>query len=281
MSQSRTPKRPLKTELRHRINAGRVAVRHQISLFKRLFGKVSMEWKSDDTRVTFADYAISEKMIAELRTDFPEDDFCSEEGNADDEVQRLQAEFAWVLDPIDGTNNFYFGLPMCAISLGLLRHGQPVYGFVYDFSRDKLIEGGPGQPLLDGAKPCQPSTEPFTHQSLCAVHFPLEASQLRALVPLLERQRIRCLGSSALNLAWSAIGKLDGCVDFKVHVWDIAAAVALLMAGEGKITYLSENPFPLNTFRTNAAPIQFYAGSKPFCTYVHAHCGRLDGLRST
>ena len=64
---SRQAQAELDTKLRHRINAGRVAVRNQIAFFGRQFGEVTSEWKEDDTRVTFADFAISEKLFAELR----------------------------------------------------------------------------------------------------------------------------------------------------------------------------------------------------------------------
>ena len=61
-------------QLRHRINAGRVAVKAQTAFFGRQFGQVASEWKADDTRVTFADFAISENVFAALRRDFAEDD---------------------------------------------------------------------------------------------------------------------------------------------------------------------------------------------------------------
>ena len=100
--------------MRHRINAAREAVRDQIAFFGRQFGQVVSEWKEDDTRVTFADFAISEKLFAELRRDFPQDDYCSEEASPLDEVSELSARYAWVIDPIDGTNNYALGFPVCA-----------------------------------------------------------------------------------------------------------------------------------------------------------------------
>ena len=127
--------------LRHRINAGRVAVRDQIAFFGRQFGQVASEWKEDDTRVTFADFAISEKLFAALRRDFAGDDFCSEESSPLDEELVLDADFGWMVDPVDGTNNYALGFPICAISLALLHRGTPVYGF-YDHSTGFLYEVG-------------------------------------------------------------------------------------------------------------------------------------------
>ena len=60
----------------------------------------------------------------------------------DEALIHLKNDFAWVIDPIDGTNNFALGFPLCAISLALLYRGTPIYGFVYDYSTQSLIEGG-------------------------------------------------------------------------------------------------------------------------------------------
>ena len=125
----------MQNAFRHRINAARVAISDQVDFFISQFGDVASEWKADDSRVTFADFAISEKTIAALRASFPEDDYCSEESGNPGEVQELKARYAWVIDPIDGTDNYALAMPMCAISLALLRDGEPVYGFLYDLNK--------------------------------------------------------------------------------------------------------------------------------------------------
>ena len=77
-SLSRQAKLKLDVEIRHRINAGRVAIKDQIVFFRRHFGHVSSDWKADASRVTFADIAISENLFASLNKDFSDDDYCSE-----------------------------------------------------------------------------------------------------------------------------------------------------------------------------------------------------------
>ena len=78
---NRQAKAQLDHQIRHRINAGRVAVRDQLGFFWRQFGEVSSEWNEDDTRVTFADFALSEQLFAKLRRDFTEDVYCSGEAS--------------------------------------------------------------------------------------------------------------------------------------------------------------------------------------------------------
>ena len=254
--------------LRHRVNAARVAVKNQLSFFARQFGQVPSEWKEDETRVTFADFAISERILAELRNIFPGDDFCSEESNPLDDSMPLEARYAWVLDPIDGTNNYALGIPFCGISLALLKRGEPVYGLIHDFARGRLIEGGPGHGLFDGGRrvPPLPPDRPFDPKTgVVGMHFPLPEERCAQLRPLLTAYRVRSLGSGALNFAYAALGLLDGCADYKVKVWDIAAAYALARAAGLEFHPLGRTVFPLKTFHQRAPSTPYIAGSAAFC----------------
>ena len=253
---------PFDVKLRHRINAGRVAVNAQRDFFKRYFGQVDSEWKEDDTRVTFADFAISENLSLALRGDFPEDVCCSEEAGPQDEVLILRSEFAWVVDPIDGTNNYALGFPICAISLGLLYKGTPVYGFVYDYSTDSLLEGGPGFGVLREQKKLNRAADT---QMTVGLHFPIDEELLERLKPLMARHRVRCIGSSALNAVLVATGYLTGIVDTKVKVWDIAAAHAICAGAGIEFKFLEKSPFPLEEFHLEMGVCPYFAGSELFC----------------
>jgi len=267
-------KSTLERAVRHRINAGRVALNNQVGFFTDHLGAVASEWKEDDTRVTFADYAISEKLFAELAASFPNDHFFSEESNPTDGVVELASPFAWILDPIDGTHNYYLGIPSCAISLALLYKGTPIYGYVYDLSRRRLIQGGPQYGLQDGcerAKVVAGELDP--RHSTIALHFPMQQGQLDTLQPILATYRVRCSGSAALNIAFSAIGKLVGTIDYKVKVWDIAAGYALVLAGGGEFRFIEEPVFPLQRFSVSADFTPFYAGSQAFVAQMHALSG--------
>ncbi|MFP6900205.1 MAG: hypothetical protein VCA36_04645, partial [Opitutales bacterium] len=82
--------------LRERIVAGRPAVLAEVAFFRDNFGKAVTEWKSDGTRVTNVDIAISKNIFRTLSASFPEDDFCSEESEDATASRPLSAEFAWV-----------------------------------------------------------------------------------------------------------------------------------------------------------------------------------------
>lgn len=261
---SRQARAQLESRLRHRINAGRVAVRDQLDFFARQFGEVSSEWKEDDTRVTFADFAISEKIFADLRRNFPEDDYCSEESSPMDEQFELEAQFAWVVDPIDGTNNYALGFSFCAISLALLMNGEPVYGFIYDHSAEALIEGGPGYGLFKNQKKVSRDEKAAEAQTMIGMHFPMSPEQIAPISLLLNRYRVRCFGSAALTAAYVATGYLTGVIDYRVKVWDFAASYALCRAVGIEWRFIGESPFPLKTFHPSIDFSPFYAGSESF-----------------
>ena len=261
---SRQAKERFRKELRHRVNAGRVAVRNQVPFFRRQFGQVTSEWKEDDTRVTFADFAISEKVFAELRRDFAGDAFCSEEASPADESIDIGGDFAWVIDPIDGTNNYALGFPVCAMSLGLLHGGEPVYGFVYDHAADVLYEGGPGFGVFRDRRKLGAVARRTNEQTVIGLHFPMERHAIRALAGLMERYRVRSLGSAALTACYVATGYLSGVIDFRVKVWDIAAGHALIRGAGLGVDFLESAPFPMRKFHPLAPRCPYAAGDERF-----------------
>jgi myo-inositol-1(or 4)-monophosphatase len=251
--------------LKHRVNAARVAVRSQVEFFNKLRGQVASDWKADETRVTFADFAISEKILTELGRDFPGDQFLSEESVLPDEKVSVESRYLWILDPIDGTNNYALGMPSCAISLALLKDGDPVYGFIYDGSSDQMLEGGPGKGIrIDGRKYSPPQRDFDRKSGIVAVHFPLHGGRSGMLTELLEGYRLRSLGSAALHLAYVALGRIDGSLDEKVQIWDIAAAICLLLAAGMEIRFLDASPFPLQSFQMKGPSLRYFAGTPEF-----------------
>ena len=252
-------------KLRHRINAGRAAVNAQKAFLRRQFGQVTSDWKADSTRVTFADFAISENICTELRRHFPEDVYCSEEANPQDEVLSLtDTKFAWVIDPIDGTNNYALGFPICAISLALLCEGVPIYGFIYDYSIDALLEGGPGMPVLSNQKKLDIVHESSDMQVMFGIHFPMTVELLEKLKPLLTKYRVRSVGSSALSAVYVGTGYLSGFLDSRCKVWDIAAACAICAGAGVEFEFLEVDPFPLKSFHSQMEFCPFFAARKPF-----------------
>lgn len=251
-----------------RIDAGKAAVLAQTEFMHREFGRVKSEWKYDGSRVTAADLAISANIFKELAAQFPEDHFFSEELAETDQLTPLTQRFAWVLDPIDGTNNYATGIPYCAISLALLENGVPVYGIVYDMARRVLIHGGPGFGVWDGDHQARVKTAAPDAQSMLGFHSPHDKAFAHHATALVENFKLRGLGSSTLHLAYVAIGLFDATVDHNVRIWDIAAAVPLVWAGGGEVQFLNGEQFPMKVFNLKMQRIQFVAGNTAACAVL-------------
>lgn len=253
------------TELDSRIEVAQKVVMAHTELMHREFGRAKSNWKEDGTRVTPVDIAISEGISRALLSAFPADQFFSEELPYAGGATEVTSRFCWVLDPIDGTNNFALGIVHCAIALALLENGVPVYGLVYDMSRKRLIQGGPGYGVCDGDTLAKVKTDPITGQSLLGFHSPFERKHAHQAERLIEEFKIRGLGSSTLHLAYVAIGVLDGVVDHNVKIWDIAAAIPLVWAGGGETRFLSGALFPMRKFDLKMPRIFYIGGSKAMC----------------
>jgi myo-inositol-1(or 4)-monophosphatase len=256
---------PFPPDTLHRISHARQAVLAQTELLHREFGRTKSEWKSDGTRVTAVDLAISQGIMKSVLDVFPCDQFFSEELSDPGAPIPVTAPYSWVLDPIDGTNNYALGIAYCSIGLALLKDGMPVYGFVYDMSRRKLIHGGPGVGVIDGDQSTRVRTEPLSSQALIGFHSPYDRSFGVQAQRIVESYKIRGLGSSTLHLAYVAAGILDGVVDHNVKLWDIASAVPLVWAAGGETRFLNGDPFPMRAFDLRMKRIFYVAGSTRTC----------------
>jgi myo-inositol-1(or 4)-monophosphatase len=250
--------------LRSRILAGQKAVLGQVGYFRENFGKAESRWKGDGTRVTVVDETISREIFTNLTKDFSEDDFCSEENDSDFVLRDLHAEFAWVLDPVDGTNNYAVGIPECGISLGLLREGMPVYGFIYDNGRDLLLQGGPGFGAVEGDSPIRAATDLVNEKLTFCMHFPIPSEAQDKLKEALTIWRIRCPGSAAVGLANVAAGRLDGCIEYRSKPWDCAAGHPICRGAGADFHFLEEACFPMKSFSTSMPSFPFRVGSQLF-----------------
>lgn len=260
-------------ELTERAAAARAAVLAQTDLLHREFGRAASQWKADGTRVTATDVAISENIFRDLAARFPHDQYFSEEAVMTAGPERRTARFAWVLDPIDGTNNFALGLPHCAIALALLQDGRPVYGVVYDHAGRQLIHGGPGFGVHCGEREGRVRATPLDAQSLIGFHSPYDRKYAPHAAVITANFKVRGLGTSTMHLAYVAAGLLDGVVDHNVKVWDIAAAVPLVEAAGGRVEFITPTPFPLEEFDLGMSRIFYVAGGTAGCAQLRQVLG--------
>ena len=195
--------------------------------------------------VSAADHRAEEILVAELHRARPRFGFLLEEGSAiagDDSSNR------WIVDPLDGTTNFLHGIPHFAISIALERDGKPYAGVIYDPVRDELFwaENGTGAFLND--KRLRVSARRTLPSALIATGMPFRArARHPGHVAVLDRvwgetAGVRRFGSAALDLAYVAAGRFDGCWEVALSPWDIAAGIVIVREAGGIVTEVAGGP---------------------------------------
>lgn len=217
---------------------------------------VATEYKGDVDLVTEADRA-SEKLITErLTAAFPEHGIYGEEGAR----QRIESEYRWYVDPLDGTTNFAHGFPVFCVSLGLERRakghadeeGELVAGVIYDPMREEVFAAERGRGAWLNGRRVQVSGTAHLAESLLATGFP---SRKRHVSPnihfyqeiTLRSHGVRRAGSAALDLAYTACGRLEGFWEFHLNPWDTAAGVLLVTEAGGTVTRFDGTAFRLDS----------------------------------
>jgi myo-inositol-1(or 4)-monophosphatase len=225
--------------------AAAAAARSAAELVSATYGRPDPvgEKSSPTDVVTETDLRAEEHIRARLRETTPEAGILGEEGETTAPRARLQ----WVIDPLDGTVNFLYGVPLFAVSIAAALDGEIVAGAVIDVLRGELFSAHlGGGARLDGA-PIAVSGCTLLPRALVATGFSYQA-QLRDLQGevahrVLARARdLRCFGSAALELCWVACARVDAYFQRDTEIWDRAAG-ALIAAEAGARTEL---PCPEN-----------------------------------
>lgn len=194
--------------------------------------------------VTEADHA-SEKAIFEIiKADFPDHFILSEEAG---EI-KMDSEYKWIIDPIDGTINFANAIPICCVSIGLEHNGKLIMGAVYNPLMNEFFfaEMGAGATLND--KKIRVSNKSDMLKSCLVTGFPYtyldsKNSPLEVFERLIRKGvAVRRLGSAALDLCWTAAGRFEGFYEHSLNAWDSAAGVVILEEAGGKVTGFNGKP---------------------------------------
>jgi myo-inositol-1(or 4)-monophosphatase len=178
--------------------------------------------------VSEADHA-AERLIRErLQAARPDDGVLGEEGGDHAGTSGVR----WVVDPLDGTVNFLFGIPQWAVSIACEDADGALAGVVYDPLRDELFSAErDGVPMLDGS-PISASTRTDLSTALVGTGFGYDAEVRRAQAEVVARllpdvRDIRRFGSAAVDLAWTACGRLDAYYEHGLNAWDLAAGALI------------------------------------------------------
>lgn len=191
--------------------------------------------------VSYVDFTAEAKLTEACESLIPGSGFIREEGGD----LRADAEYRWIIDPLDGTTNFIQDIPAYCISLALQHREETVLGIVYDIPREEYFLAERGGGATRNGEPIRVSSCADRADALLATGFPYIKNgsfgdYLTVVQKVLVSTRgVRRFGSAALDLAWVACGRLDGYFEMGLNAWDVAAAELLLREAGGQVSDFS------------------------------------------
>ncbi|MFN0013334.1 MAG: inositol monophosphatase family protein [Saprospiraceae bacterium] len=189
--------------------------------------------------VSYVDRTAEEMLVERLGKLLPEAAFITEEETVE---QQMSADLCWIIDPLDGTTNYLYGLPHYSISVGLRSGGELLSGIVHHVPNNELFFAWRGGGAWCNDRPIRVSQRDTMRQALVATGFPYHNfsrvdSWLRVLRTLLaEGRAVRRYGSAALDLAYVACGRFDIFFEYGLNAWDVAGGALLVQEAGGRVS---------------------------------------------
>jgi len=188
--------------------------------------------------VTEVDKKSEETIINFIKKEFPTHSILAEEsGN-----HQRSSEYFWVIDPLDGTTNFAHGLPIFAVSIGVVKGGEVICGAVYDIMRDVMYSSEKGSGSFANDRKLHVSSNSDIKQSVLVTGFPYNVASNpdnafeRFITFLKSARAVRRLGSAAIDMCFVAEGVFDGFWEVYLNPWDIAAGKLIVEEAGGVVT---------------------------------------------
>ncbi len=201
--------------------------------------------KSDDIQkkgphdfVSYVDKTAEQKIIAELKFILPEAGFIAEENSE----KRIDKDWMWIIDPLDGTTNYIHGMSPFAISIGLMQNQKMVGGVVYEVGLDECFYAWKGGKAFLNSNEISVSSTQKLEDSLIATGFPYyDYSRLEPFMKTLSyfiqnTHGVRRLGTAATDLIYVACGRLEGFYEYGLSPWDVAAGAFIVQQAGGTVS---------------------------------------------
>jgi myo-inositol-1(or 4)-monophosphatase len=166
----------------------------------------------------------------------PDHGFLGEEGG---EMAR-PGQYEWVVDPIDGTVNLFYGIPHYAVSVACRLDGRTLAGAIYDPNRDEMFSAHAGGGSTCNGRPIHVAKRVDLKEAILALGFSKGKATIRKCLDLYHHygervRKLRAMGSAALDLAYVASGRLDAYIEQGVSLWDVAAGALLVEEAGGQV----------------------------------------------
>ncbi len=202
--------------------------------------RLTIHSKGENDFVTEVDQKAEQAIIQTLLDAYPDHAILAEESGASGSVG--EAEYQWIIDPLDGTTNFLHGFPQYCISIALVYRGQLSVAVIYDPVRNDLYTALRGRGAFLNERRIRVSKRDKLQGALIGTGFPYrDFTHLDAYTAMFKdlvqkTAGLRRPGSAALDLAWLAGGRTDGFFEIGLNAWDIAAGCLLVQEAGGLVS---------------------------------------------
>ena len=212
-------------------------------IMKYYHSTYEVEDKSPDNPVTDADYAADTLLKQRLTARLPSAGWLSEE--TVDNAERLDQEYVWVVDPLDGTKEFVMGIPEFSVSVALVHQGEPVLGVIYNPATKELYTAVRGEGVfLNGQSATVSKRSELSGARVDASRSEMKRGEFEPFAALVETN---VMGSIAYKLARVAAGQADATWSRgPKNEWDICAGALLVQEAGGQCVNLDTTPFTFN-----------------------------------
>jgi len=229
------------------------AIRKAARGVQRDYGEVSglqVSVKGPADFVTNSDKKAEKTLRAELKAARPTYGFLGEE---EGETKGQDIDHRWIIDPIDGTFNFMHALPLFALTIALERKGEIVAGVTYNPITDELFHAEKGSGAFCNNKRMRVGSRNALSESMlfCGLHnraaTNVELRRKEMMVMQAKTAGLRCIGSTALDMAYMAMGRFDAGWSHGLNAWDMAAGLLFIRESGGFVQGLNGEANPLYT----------------------------------
>ncbi|RLC35400.1 MAG: inositol monophosphatase [Candidatus Nealsonbacteria bacterium] len=209
--------------------------------------KVKTKTSSFDL-LTVADTESEKAIVSIIKKYFPEHNILAEEYK----YEKTKSEYTWIIDPLDGTNNFASGLPIFCASVALARNDEVIAGVVYDVSRNELFYAQKNKgAFLNGKRIHVAGIKNLKRALLITGFYYSRGDEMIQTLNTIKRfflkriMGLRRLGAAALDLCYIACGRASGFWEFELSPWDFAAGKLLVEEAGGKVSGKNAEKVPL------------------------------------
>mgnify|MGYP001190075464 FL=1 len=237
----------LETAKKAALAAGQILIEQKNNLNKSIF--------SSNTDIKLEADIVAEKLIKEILTDETSFPILAEEsGQSSDQL----SDIFWVVDPLDGTANYSRNIPICCVSIALIKNMKPVLGVIYDFSNNDLYEGSVNTLAMQNGLEIKVSDISNQGEGILITGLPNKTDYSdEALLKMVKDfqgwRKVRMIGSAAIGSVYIASGKADVYKESRTYFWDVAAGAAIVQAAGGTASISNQNKdFQVDVYFSNS-----------------------------